>query len=65
MKVKNLKVDFTIDKGRVFTEPFDVKLGEYTMNLSGSTGLDQSIAYAGKVKLPARQVVWDSCRHST
>ena len=35
MKVKNLKVDFTIDKGRVFTEPFDVKLGEYTMNLSG------------------------------
>jgi len=53
MKVKNLKVDFTIDKGRVFTEPFDVKLGEYTMNLSGSTGLDQSIAYAGKVKLPA------------
>lgn len=37
----------------MFTEPFDVKLGEYTMNLSGSTGLDQSIAYAGKVKLPA------------
>lgn len=53
MKVKDMKVDFTIKDGRVATKPFDIKLGETVMNLSGTTGLDQTIDYSGKVKLPA------------
>ncbi len=52
MKVKDLKVDFTIKDGRVATKPFDIKFGETVLNLSGSTGLDQTIDYSGKVKLP-------------
>lgn len=52
-KVKNLSIDFTITDGRVVTEPFDLKLGDYTMNLSGSTGLDQTIDYRGRITLPA------------
>lgn len=28
-------------------------MGDYTLNLSGSTGLDQTIDYTGKIKLPA------------
>ena len=53
MKVKDMTLDFTIKEGRVSTEPFDIKLGDYVMNLSGSTGLDQSIDYSGIIKLPA------------
>ncbi|WP_321332978.1 AsmA-like C-terminal region-containing protein [uncultured Bacteroides sp.] len=53
MKVKDLTIDFTIKDGRVATKPFDIKMGEYNMNLSGTTGLDQTIDYSGKVKLPA------------
>lgn len=52
-KVKDLSIDFTITDGRVVTEPFDLKLGDYTMNLSGSTGLDQTIDYRGRITLPA------------
>ena len=53
IRVKDLDIDFTIDKGRVSTAPFDLKMGDYTMNLSGSTGMDQSIDYKGKITLPA------------
>lgn len=52
IKVQNLNLDFSIDQGRVTTQPFDLKLGDYTMNLSGSTGLDQTIDYRGKITLP-------------
>ncbi|MBP6066601.1 AsmA-like C-terminal region-containing protein [Bacteroides sp.] len=53
MKVKDMTLNFTIKEGRVITQPFDLKLGEYVLNLSGSTGLDQTIDYSGKIKLPA------------
>ena len=52
IKVKNLKIDFTIADGRVSTQPFDLKLGDYKMNLTGSTGLDQTIDYKGKITMP-------------
>ena len=52
INVKNLAIDFTIKDGRVNTKPFDLKLGDYAMNLSGSTGLDQSIDYVGKITIP-------------
>lgn len=53
MKVKDMAIDFTIKDGRIATKPFDIKLGNYAMNLSGSTGLDQTIDYSGKLKLSA------------
>lgn len=52
-RVKDLSIEFTIEDGRIITKPFDVKLGDYVMNLSGSTGLDQTIDYRGKITLPA------------
>ena len=51
--VKDMKLDFTIKDGRLATQPFDIKMGETTLNLSGTTGLDQTIDYSGKIKLPA------------
>ena len=53
LDVKDMDLDFTISEGRITTKPFDLKLGDYTLNLSGSTGLDQTIDYSGKVQLPA------------
>lgn len=52
-RVKDLTIDFTINDGRLATKPFDLRLGDYTMNLSGTTGLDQTIDYRGKITLPA------------
>ena len=53
IKADNLNLDFVIADGRVTTDPFDLRLGDYNMNLSGSTGLDQTIDYKGKITLPA------------
>lgn len=53
MKVKDMTLDFIIKDGRVETKPFDIQMGDYNLNLSGSTGLDQTIDYTGKIKLPA------------
>ncbi len=53
IQVKDLNIGFEIKDGRVNTQPFDLKLGDYTMNLSGSTGLDQTIDYTGKITLPS------------
>ena len=51
-RVKDLAVEFAIKDGRVETKPFDIKLGDYTMRLSGSTGLDQTIDYRGTITIP-------------
>lgn len=56
IQVKDLNLDFEIADGRVTTQPFDLKLGDYTMNLSGSTGLDQTIDYTGKITLPSEGI---------
>ena len=53
IEVKDLNLGFEIKDGRVNTQPFDLELGDYTMNLSGSTGLDQTIDYTGKITLPS------------
>ena len=52
INVKDMNIDFTIKNGRLSTQPFDIKVGAMNLNLSGSTGLDQTIDYTGKLKLP-------------
>ena len=49
---KEVKIGFTIDDGRLATQPFDLKMGSVAMKLSGSTGLDQTIDYTATVALP-------------
>ena len=52
IEAKDLKIPFTIKDGKVKTSPFDMKLGNITMNLSGVTGLDQTIDYRAKINIP-------------
>lgn len=42
-----------INNGRLSVQPFDVKFGNYTTNIAGSTGLDGSINYTLKMNVPA------------
>ena len=52
LNAKDLNVEFTINDGRIRTKPFDIKMGNMNLNLSGTTGLDQTIDYTGRLKLP-------------
>ena len=50
--MQTLKGTFQIKEGRLFVEPFDVKLGGTTMSVAGSNGLDQSLQYNLGLKVP-------------
>lgn len=52
MVLRDIALMFTIKDGRLQTNPFNIKLGDYAMNLGGSTGLDQTIDYSGKFRMP-------------
>lgn len=45
-------LSFSIENGRVTTEPFDFKAGKATGKMGGSTGVDQSINYVMDVSIP-------------
>ena len=53
IEAKDVAIRFAIKNGRVTTQPFDLKLAGTNVNLSGSTGLDQTIDYVAKVSMPA------------
>jgi hypothetical protein len=42
-----------IESGRFFIEPFDLFVGKYQWNVSGSNGLDGSLDYNVKMEIPA------------
>ncbi len=54
--LNNVNLTYTVEKGRVYTEPFDVNIAGKKLNLSGSTGLDQTIDYKGLVNLPRAEL---------
>src|SRR5262249_44291616 len=47
-----LRAAFQIKEGRLFVQPFDVKIGGTTVNVAGSNGLDQSMQYTLGLKVP-------------
>lgn len=53
IEAKDVTIRFAVRNGRITTQPFDLKMGNIKMNLSGSTGLNQTIDYVAKVNLPA------------
>ena len=54
IEAENILIKFAIRDGRLTTQPFDLKMGQTKLTLSGSTGLDQTIDYTAKVALPAK-----------
>ncbi len=52
MEVKDLKVNYAIKGGRLHLDPFDTKIAGIPTNISGSTGLDQTLDYKYKMEVP-------------
>jgi hypothetical protein len=49
---KNINASFKINNGRVYVSPFDTKVGNIKMNVSGDQGLDQTLNYLVKTEIP-------------
>jgi len=45
-----------VKDGRVSVEPFDIKVGTYQTNVAGSSGIDGSLDYDLRMKVPANAV---------
>src|SRR6185369_14256829 len=54
MDVENVNANYSIKNGRLYLEPFDVKIAGIKTNVSGSTGLDQTIDYKYKMEIPRK-----------
>lgn len=52
MDIANLLVNYKLENGRVVVEPFDTKINAINTNISGSTGIDQTIDYKWKMDIP-------------
>ena len=53
VSLKDVLMSARITDGRLSVKPFNVKFGDYTTAVSGSTGLDGSIDYTLKMNVPA------------
>lgn len=51
--VRDLKATFIINDGRLFVKPFDTRLGNIKLNVSGDQGLDRTINYLVKTEIPS------------
>lgn len=54
--LSDVNVTYEIKDGRVYTQPFDVKMGNTKGVMSGSSGLDQSIDYKMALKIPSKDL---------
>ncbi len=50
--LKNLNISFSIRDGRVFVDPFEASIGNIDMVIGGDQGLDQTMNYLVKMKIP-------------
>lgn len=53
---RDLNVSFKISDGRVYVSPFDTKVGNIKMNISGDQGLDQTMNYLIKTEIPRSEL---------
>ncbi len=52
LNLQNLNLSYFIKDGRINFEPFVTKVNQISTNISGSTGLDQTIDYKWKMEVP-------------
>jgi hypothetical protein len=49
----NKNISIKITNGRFYVSPFNFKIGNYTMTIAGSNGLDKSLSYNIGIDIPA------------
>ena len=54
--LKDVLMSAELRDGRVYLEPFDVKIGSYQTNIAGSNGIDGSLDYDLRMDVPSSSV---------
>ncbi len=54
--VKDISATFAINDGRLFIRPFDTKLGNIKLNVSGDQGLDQTLNFIVRTEIPRSEL---------
>jgi hypothetical protein len=49
---KDINVSFKVSNGRIYVSPFNTRVGNIKMNISGDQGIDQTINYIVKTEIP-------------
>jgi hypothetical protein len=53
---KDINISFKIKDGRIYLAPFDTKVGNIKMNISGDQGIDQTLNYLIKTEIPRTEL---------
>jgi len=56
LNLNDLDVDFEVHNGRVYIKPFDIKIGQNKLNVSGDQGVDQTINYTMLMNIPISEL---------
>jgi vacuolar-type H+-ATPase subunit H len=54
--VKDLRATFIINDGRLWIKPFDTRLGNIKLNISGDQGLDRTLHYLVRAEIPRAEL---------
>jgi hypothetical protein len=54
--IKDLRATFIINDGRVWIKPFDIRLGNISLNISGDQGLDRTLRYLVRTEIPRAEL---------
>ena len=54
--LKDVLMSAELKDGRVFLEPFDIKIDKYKTNIAGSSGIDGSLDYNMRMEVPSNSV---------
>jgi len=56
LELNNANIKYSFKDGRVYTEPFDIKMGPVTGTMSGSNGFDQTLDNVMTLKVPSSEL---------
>ena len=50
--LRDVDISFSINNGRIYLEPFDIRMGPVNMMISGNQGIDQTLDYVMRLTVP-------------
>jgi len=56
LELNDAKIKYSFKDGRVYTQPFDIKIGPVTGTMSGSNGFDQTLDNKMTLKVPSSEL---------
>jgi hypothetical protein len=55
-EMKDVLIKYEVKEGKIYTKPFNIKIGNQNLSLNGSTSLSQAIDYTGTIALPRKEL---------